>query len=564
MKHRFLSLTFIACLLAGCTITEDGVTEKDSYIYLGSTSSNFYLPTTYFEDTKDVPYVSLNDFYGDIFSLLVKSSGLKNGGYSVSSGTVTNKANNATMIFDVDSNTIYSDDYDQFVSNSSNSSDPYNMCSVSTDTLASYSDKSSYKKGSKITFDLSKYNVKLFKHDNKVYVPFSFIEPIATSFAPFHFSFNGDNFYLMDGSGMRDKNGNLTEYGTSYYSGSLNKSSTRSQSYADYNYNSFLFLMENFEGHFSRLGISSLDSKLDELGIKSKITSTDAETSSEGIAEAINRIFGDGGHTGFTSRGLGCSYNSEKDISLRQDIYNYDTRCVKSRETHNTLSALRGKLTKNLEISGETAIIRFDSFSLNDKDKSPTKADVENDTTSTFAIIYNSFNTIKQNSSIKNVVFDVSLNGGGALPAMTQALSFMTDDSILLKITNTLTGAVSTIAVDYDNNLDGNTTDNDSYAGKYNFYILSSYDSFSCGNAFPIIAQEYGYAKVIGETSGGGDCSITNTYGADGTSWVMSSDLSMTRKDGSNFDNGATPDIELDSSYFYDAAKLDEKLSSLN
>lgn len=40
------------------------------------------------------------------------------------------------------------------------------------------------------------------------------------------------------------------------------------------------------------------------------------------------------------------------------------------------------------------------------------------------------------------------------------------------------------------------------------FYIITSKFSFSCGNAFPFYARANGLAKIIGQSSGGGECCV--------------------------------------------------------
>ena len=59
-----------------------------------------------------------------------------------------------------------------------------------------------------------------------------------------------------------------------------------------------------------------------------------------------------------------------------------------------------------------------------------------------------------------------------------------------------------------DTNLDGRFDDKDGYGGQYNFYILTTGSSYSCGNALPYFAQQENQAAVIGEKPGGGDCVV--------------------------------------------------------
>ena len=547
--------------------SEVTVTKKDSKLYLGSLLQSLNMPTFFFSDASDIPYVSIDDFFINGFNTVLDPS-KENIGYKLDNNSIINKYNNASLVFDVENNTISSEDFDQFNSACTNLNDPTNLLSVVSDATAKYSDKTSYTKGNKVTFNLSKYGVSLKKYDGKIYVPFAFVETILDAASTMRFIFNGENYYFYSSpAALRNDDGTLTEYGTSLYAGSLLTDKKVSQSYANYIYNAFIFTLENFNGHYSKLNISSLDTKLKEVGLKDRICSTDPVTSNTAMAEVVNKYFNDGGHTAFLFSGINAEYNPDRDEQLSGEIKNYDTRLVESSQNDDELKKLRGvdTLTNHLDIEGETAIIRFDSFKMNQAGVTYSKDTISKDNTTTFAIIYNSFETIKQNSSIKNVVFDVTLNGGGQIPALGQALSFMTNDPVEVNVKDTLTGSFTKTCVKYDNDLDGDFDDDDSYEGKYNFYIMTSVSSYSCGNAFPIIAQEYGYAKVIGQTSGGGDCSTLSFVGADGTVWAMSSYKGFASKNNDkDFDLGATPDYTLDNSYFYDKTKLNNYLSTLN
>ena len=67
-----------------------------------------------------------------------------------------------------------------------------------------------------------------------------------------------------------------------------------------------------------------------------------------------------------------------------------------------------------------------------------------------------------------------------------------------------------------DTNLDGVADDADGFGGQYDFYIMTSGSSYSCGTALPYFAQKEGLAKIIGTQPGGGDCVVgcfTDAYG---------------------------------------------------
>lgn len=535
--------------------------KADSKAYLLSLKNPTILPTYFFTFDQDVPYVNINYFLTDFFKTIVETPL-----YSLDEqGRIYNVNTKATLEVSSKKNTLTFSDYDQFFS-FYGLNIPGDVFSTQNDKLAKFNaEKSSYVSGGEFTFKLGKYSTRIVSYEEENYIPFSFIETMVFSGLGTRFVFNGDDYYAAITSYIYSGD-ELTDYGKAFYKGSLSKISSRSATYSQYFYNSFLFEMENYYGKFDELGIPNLDAKLEECGLKEALLSSDSKTADEAVAEVINTYFGDGGHTAFYHRGMTCAYNYTSDAMLMVGITESDARLQKIMSRASALKTLYQKSgAKSVETSGETAVLRFNSFALNSNGSSPTKENVQTDVSSTFAFIYKNLLLLSANSSIKNVVFDVSLNGGGYAMAMAHALSFLTDDSVTLTVKNPLTGARYTECVDYDNDFDGDFTDKDSYAGKFNFYILTSGYSFSCGNAFPCIARENGYAKIIGENSGGGDCSVSSAIGVDGTSWTMSSTNKLVHtNDLSSFDKGAGVDYAIEDDLYYDITKLNRYLTSLS
>lgn len=595
MKKKIFNICLLMCLLASCKNTSNSVSPSNSKnsqtstqtsetskkssttptpieyhiskkldnskVYI-SEDKSFTLPTTFFTEVVDVPYVELTDFYVNFFGTTMMESSTF---FSVNSGTVTNTFTNSTLVFDTSNNTISSTDLDQFTNYTNSTKTSLNIISTPASTLAKLNEeKTTYTKGKAMTFDLNHYNMNLIKYQNKIYVPFSILE--TTTFTPIfvRFCFNGDDYYFTSSNGFLDsKNKTLTSFGSKYANGSLFKNKTRSTSYANYFYYSLLFELENYEGHYSRLNIQNLDTKLKELGFKDKLLSTDSDIANKAYADVINQVFHDGGHTAFTNRGFTSEYSYDTDEALMKEILQYDTRYYNTMLTFATLGKqIMDNPPATLEYStdNETAVIHLTSFTMHG---ALTLDNIDQDEVSTFSILYHSLKNITAKTTVKNVIFDVSLNGGGAAAALAEALSFITDDSIEMTVTNMSTGAVLKEAVDIDNNLDGNFTDSDSYSGKFNFYILTSGFSFSCANAFPAIAKEKGYAKIIGKKSGGGDCAVLNGITVDGGNFNMSSNYSITKKDGTDVDSGVDVDYEIEYTNFFNIDYLANAIKSV-
>ncbi len=586
MKKKILTIVLLSALLCSCktntsssspissgsesttnsTATPITVSKelKESKVYVNAETS-FSLPTTFFTGYEDVPYVSIDQFYE---SLMSKGIAETEGAFGVVQGSVVNTATGGSLTFSPIENSITSVNLDSFTNLTGSLKITTDMLGVTTNKLAKLNEeKSSSTTGNAITFKLDRYNMKMLSYNNKIYVPFSILECISLSPVFARFVFNGEDYYMVSTDSFVDaKTKELTEFAKKFAQGSLIQKKTRSTGFANYFYYSYLFELENYHGHYPRLGIDSLDSKMQELGLKEKLLSTDSDVANEAFAKSLSQIFSDGGHTGFVHRGLTSEYSSTTDAELQKKyLLEYDKRLIKEMTAFATLGEIFQAKGENVPLieystSSSTAIVHFMSFvAHNDL----TLENIEDDTTSTFSTFYHAFKEFQGKTGLKNVIFDVSLNGGGAASALAEALSFLTDDPIVMTTTNSLTKSVVKQAVNIDNNLDGNFTDNDSYAGKYNYYILTSEYSFSCGNAFPCLAKEYGYAKVIGKRSGGGDCAVLPSVTMDGGIFSMSSNYSITRKDGTNVDDGCPVDLEIDYENFYNVDKLETEIAKI-
>lgn len=224
-----------------------------------------------------------------------------------------------------------------------------------------------------------------------------------------------------------------------------------------------------------------------------------------------------------------------------------------------------------LSSNKETAVISFNGFANNKdsisnmKDLYPgtdeylTEEDLIRNTRSNFiASTCNGFTTAfktidfinKNEKKIKNVVIDLTTNGGGEIATMPYISAFFSDDP-----TYTIKDVTNGVTREYHYKVDINGDgvfggEGDTYKGKFNFYFLTSAFSFSCGNCLPGIGKDSG-AKIIGEKSGGGTSPVGTYFDALGTYFNLSNHYNMSYKVNNAYtqnDGG----IELDYSYPYE------------
>ena len=225
-----------------------------------------------------------------------------------------------------------------------------------------------------------------------------------------------------------------------------------------------------------------------------------------------------------------------------------------------------GNIVPDYTEIGDTAFVTLDSFSLTNTDY--YTADLENMPGDTIASVIKAHRQItRENSPIRNVVLDLSLNGGGDSPAAVFLLSWILGDAHL-SLKSTFSGAESTSEYQADVNLDHVFDEQDTLAGRgLRLFCLTSPVSFSCGNLVPWAFKEDGSVKLLGSTTGGGSCIMLPMTTAWGTSYVTSSPNRLSfLKNGAYYDvdKGVDPDYVI-SSYerYYDREALVEYINSL-
>ena len=160
-------------------------------------------------------------------------------------------------------------------------------------------------------------------------------------------------------------------------------------------------------------------------------------------------------------------------------------------------------------------------------------------------IFLDALNKAQADPEVKNLIIDISANGGGSADIVVAMTSLMLDKSYLSD-DNSLTGQRSIAEYEVDRNFDRVFDEKDKDVHyDLNFAVLTSGTSFSCGNLFPSILKDNG-VPVMGATSGGGACAIQAMCTADGFCFQISSFRArLNTLEGENIDAGVTPDIPI-------------------
>ena len=196
---------------------------------------------------------------------------------------------------------------------------------------------------------------------------------------------------------------------------------------------------------------------------------------------------------------------------------------------------------------GDTAFVTFNSFSLTDDADYYDAFDRDELPDDTIALIIKAHQQIRrEDSPIRNVVIDLSLNGGGAVPAALYVLGWCLGDAPM-SIRHQFSGAETTAIYRADVNLDRQFDESDTISD-LNVFCVTSPMSFSCGNLVPWAFKEDGRVKLLGSMTGGGSCAILPLTTAWGTCFNISGPYRISfLKNGAYYDvdQGVEPDVVI-------------------
>ena len=411
------------------------------------------------------------------------------------------------------------------------------------------------------SISLRDYGVEMLRAGDEVLAPFAVAQAVfAAPAAEGWLAYNGDDYFDIVNSvdsiyGSARMAYAPNPYADMWYSGSFAARKELSEAYAKYNYTAMCMLLDMTYGHKAEKGITSFDAYMTEQGIKEPLLSTDPKDDVEPLTRLFTVLFDSGHDANLLTRSIIDSegtiqtadvlhhilklfgFETVADLSkvlepllilvMKMVPKDADLQMAGGEKMGPNVLKLMSEMTRmkvlkpfsygssKVDFSGDTCVIYFDGFRENLTRpesfyrKLPTKEDLD---ASSFALFYYAFDQIKKNGNVKNVVIDLSDNGGGSAAALVATIGFLSEDGeVQLTYRDLLSRDYRTEWYHVDTNLDGRFDDEDGYGGQYNFYILTTGASYSCGNALPYFAQQRNLAKIIGEKPGGGDC-IVGTY----------------------------------------------------
>ncbi|MBU4689651.1 S41 family peptidase [Mycoplasma zalophidermidis] len=404
------------------------------------------------------------------------------------------------------------------------------------------------------SFELNNYNYKLYIEDSNVFIPFSLFNLMFCSSNYYNLYYNGNELIGADYEQTRVPN----NYMNSFYAKNsvINTQNTRIN-----NYNFMSFLFDNYYGLANELfkvqQVKNFDEYATKIGIKNDLLSTDNKDYNEAYFKLwysdLNELH---------SRIISYSFQDKK--YKNTDGKNYSQKNISYHERLKQLNALREKKSKNSRVvhfeSPNTARIILDSFDVGTSSQLNSEEKWRYDSYWLMDAAIKKIRTDQRGKNIKNIILDISLNGGGSAAAMEKVLGFLTNNPINLLVQDKLSKTVSLNQFNIDTNQDSIVNKNDSYS-EYKWYVLTGINTFSAANLFAHIVKTQHIATVIGNKTGGGMFSVLPTVLPDGSNVDISSTSGFSGYDGNwnnitltNLpitENGVEPDIYLTYDDYY-------------
>lgn len=370
-----------------------------------------------------------------------------------------------------------------------------------------------------LIIDLNKYNIYIFNKNNQLYLPLLVLNQVFLAESERQIYFNNKDLFVFEVFDLYDHNNNNTKKILS-----SNKQDTElSNDLKEFSYNYFWFLLDNFYP----LKQENQDYKDYLEKYKKDLMSNNLEhfKATNLLIRDLNDI-----HTKVLLQSpLYDLKTRDEDLLVKEN--NRTDRVGNFRKYERELIRKSGDLNeRNIRYTNDnkTAIIKIDIIS---------RYTVEG--------IKRQLEEIKSKNKVENVVFDLTLNRGGSVPATFILLGYLTDQSFKYHKF-------------YPNTNNKEILDIKSKIGKFNFkyYILTSPINYSAGNTFASISKTNKIAKIIGYQSGGGASEVRLSVLPNGMIIRKSSMYTLTDNNWNSYEFGTQPDIEFDKSKGYDFKKL--------
>ena len=414
-----------------------------------------------------------------------------------------------------------------------------------------------------VVFDFARYGIPLRADTDDVYLPLALLSTMFSDVAINYVIYNGEKIIVP----VLDLNA-LTGLPAGYYESEqmralLTGEAQREEDVIREGYAELCFVMDYFFGH---PGVAALDQGIAEKGFDAALLdlpdgkgeSIRAALHSPDMAEylvGVNDLFNyglDDGHTVFTGVTDLVSettpYQGVRD-KLMASILPIAAQLSSTRR-YMLMSTIKQQRTaawgdELYREYGSTAILRIDAFNYDTAGWEAYYAGKGEVPMDALGITWTGLNKASENPAIKNILFDFTANSGGSGDLLLAVISLLFGDNVFRGY-NVLTGQHEHATAQVDRNLDGVLDEKDNEVSfDFNYGVLTTRVSFSCGNLFPFLMQEHG-AVLLGEPTGGGSCSVQTATLTGGVVFMMSSYLwALRTREDVSVESGCRTDVPI-------------------
>ena len=423
------------------------------------------------------------------------------------------------------------------------------------------SGKSFNRFGENVKVPLADYEIDLIAEEGECYIPMQTLSDLLLSLQYINFVFTGKEILCA-------------AYGTEFISQMYTAAPEQmSPGLAQFNYHELMLLLDTYYGLKDEHRIGNFeDTVLYNADLMPIMGDTDPRAFDTALT-ALLMTYLDDGHSAFVKS----SWRSgETDAVAAMSLLTSFGRSSRTKiHTKNKFTEARKAFypdgVPGYEEIGDTAFITFDSFTMKYKDADEYyRLESIDSAGDTFQLIsYANQQIRREGSPVKNIVLDLSLNGGGTADAAVFVISWFCKEAVLA-LRDTLTGSETITSYFADVNLDGKSqggSEDTVSGGDYQLYCLISGNSFSCGNLVPAAFRASGDVTLLGQRSGGGSCAVLPCTSSSGSVFTISGPKQLaTVLNGSfyNIDEGIDPDFFLSQpESFYDRPALAEYIRTL-
>ena len=577
MKTKLMTVLSIGALLfsvGACNNNENPRYEvKQVNVRREANKVDKTIPIRFYQLTPNVPYIGVGEYFKEFFKTELRKE--QNG------DTYTYyREDGASMKFDTKNDTLTFYNVDAFTRH------PDYISSNSKYFILTGEEKSTPLHEKVISF--ADYRIEVYEEKGEAYVPLTLLSDFAGGTALYQIVYNGEDIYAMEFSGsltgtVRDQE----YYKDTYFQHMGAPDYKRPEDLINYSYQQTCLMFDHDRGYTSQLLFG--DNNLLTLGldtlletyypkVKAMLLSEDFDTYVKGHVALFLGLH-DGGHTGsLLTTNPHNPYSGEEseeyiiqlvmqmyqDPDLKELITEGMRRMMSAALTGDFIQSKRQAFNIAAEDYPETgfyyhydstyktAYLGFDSFTTDYTAWDEYYNDVSKKenipvTTDSFAFIRSGLYKALEDGA-ENLVLDLASNGGGDSNALMGIFSLFNKSKAPLIFNNTIHKYRESYNAGVDINLDGVYNEIDVAEAekfeKLHVGVMTSSQSFSCGNLLPSLMKEAGY-KTVGSRSGGGSCAISLEATGDGIIYVRSSHLCLSNLKGDNIDQGVPVDYNV-------------------